>query len=143
VLSVLFSALPGEGGADRPKVSAIEVLAATSVGNTLARSPSQATYPSATGASLTATRMQVAVAQAQVAPNPSANGQFTLWLPANFEGAVKYSLRSVLGQEIGHGTLAAGSGQELDFSTLMVAPGLYYLQLDSPTAHAQLKLMRR
>ena len=86
-------------------------------------------------------------------PNPSSDGRFSVRLPADFGGVVRYRLVSALGATLATGTLAAEASpvQRLDFSAAQLATGVYYLLLDSgagPSAaprrpSVQLKLLKQ
>ncbi|GAA3964913.1 InlB B-repeat-containing protein [Hymenobacter antarcticus] len=86
-------------------------------------------------------------------PNPSPDGRFSVRLPADFGGAVRYRLVSALGATLATGTLPveASPVQLLDFSAAQLATGVYYLLLDSgsdPSARprrpqVQLKLLKQ
>ncbi|AWM32029.1 PKD domain-containing protein [Hymenobacter nivis] len=68
-------------------------------------------------------------------PNPSADGRFTVALPAARAGEVTYALMSATGAVLIQGTRpreAAALGLAFDFSAEMQAPGVYYLRLVSP-----------
>ncbi|GAA3964904.1 hypothetical protein GCM10022407_09310 [Hymenobacter antarcticus] len=75
-------------------------------------------------------------------PNPSPDGRFSVRLPADFGGDVRYRLVSALGATLATGTLSAGMAPRLDFSRVMPATGLYYLLLETQQHTAQLKLLR-
>jgi outer membrane protein assembly factor BamB len=83
--------------------------------------------------------------QVQAYPNPSATGRFTLVLPEGVQGPVKYSLVSVLGQQVSTGQLSAatsGAAVELDLSRQMGSGGIYYLLLSGTQGQARLRLAR-
>ncbi|QNH63092.1 PKD domain-containing protein [Hymenobacter sediminicola] len=67
-----------------------------------------------------------------VYPNPSPAGRYTLELPTEMGATVQYVLLSPVGREMmrGETRMAPGSRQmELDFSSLIFEPGMYYLRL--------------
>ncbi len=86
-----------------------------------------------------------AVASAEVFPNPSRTSRFSLRLPEAFQGEVSYLLISAVGASVSRGTLTVrgpNTYYPLNFSTQMVAEGVYYLLLSSNQAQARLKLIK-
>jgi Uncharacterized protein conserved in bacteria len=137
-LNINFTAAVSEGGADRPKISAIEVLSAQGGGlltfitnqvNTLVSVLSQ----------------QVQTTTASVFPNPSANGLFRIVPGSTFSVNSQYMLLSNSGAVLKRGTLppsSRGSSIPLDFSREMRAAGLYHLHVTNQKQHVIFKLIR-
>jgi hypothetical protein len=133
VLNLGFSALPADGGVDRPKLSAIEVLSNTTPPAAVAMAPSAVQeQPSAEG-------------NAAAYPTPTPTGRVFVRLPETFDGTVRYALCSALGATLARGTLARpanGEALPLDFAPVMTASGVYFLRLEAPHARATLKLLK-
>ena len=137
VLSLAF--VPGAGGVDQPKVSAIEVLSSG------AALPVAAARPAASPLA-TAAQVPVYSAQVKLYPNPSTDGRVTVELPAAFQGELSYSLVSSLGTIVSQGQRTVSSGGQsvtFDFSQQLPAQGLYYLHLRGTKGQAHVKLLRK
>ena len=143
VLSLAFA--PGAAGVDQPKVSAIEVLRASSALQAVAANSAARPGASPLATHAPAKRPDYS-AQVQLYPNPTAEGRVSVTLPAAFQGEVGYTLVSSLGTTLSQGQRRfSGPGHPLsfDFSPQLLAPGLYYLQLSAPKARALVKLLRQ
>jgi hypothetical protein len=129
VLNIDFSAAVADGGKDRPKVSAIEVL----VGGFRLVSYVPSLNP--------ATPADMPV---KAFPNPSNNAQFSI-IPGNLYGAIDYNLYTASGALLKRGYLnrtPLSSVLFMDFSREMKAEGVYYLHLVSKGRKVVLKLIK-
>ncbi len=137
VLSINFSALPSDGGADQPTLAALEVLNAGSAG-IVVKSQS---FDAAVAAAAAATQQQVTAY-----PNPTADGRVAIALPTALEGDLHYTLVSVLGSPLAKGTVhlpGLTSVVQLDLSPYMQTIGAYYLMLQQNTWRTSIKLQRK
>ena len=133
-LNINFTAALAEGGVDRPKVSAIEILP---------QSQSAAVTPPVVSNPLP--RADTAVTT-RVFPNPSADGQFRLMTDRRFLADAGYILLSSSGATLKRGKLPPyipGTAILLDFSREMRAAGLYILYLTDKDQKVVLKLIRK
>ncbi|TGE17331.1 InlB B-repeat-containing protein [Hymenobacter elongatus] len=83
--------------------------------------------------------------QAEVHPNPSADGRFTIRVGQPLQGEVSYTLLSALGAVVASGRqqlLQPLMMLSFNLSAAMPAAGVYYLLLDGPQGTAQIKLLR-
>ncbi|SHJ59590.1 repeat domain (List_Bact_rpt) [Hymenobacter daecheongensis DSM 21074] len=81
---------------------------------------------------------------AQVYPNPSSDGRFTVRLPRQ-RAAVAYTVVSAYGKVMTTGKWSVSQQDApltLDLARQLPERGLYYLLLESPGLHARLKLLR-
>jgi hypothetical protein len=134
MLNINFTAAVSEGGADRPKVSAIEVL------------------PQASGAALTAlldslnrALLLAGADTAKVFPNPSRDGRFKVVTAVQFAPDAGFVLLSPSGSVLRRGALPPyipGSAMSFDLSMEMRASGVYYLQLTDRNKVLRFKLIR-
>ncbi|WP_310397999.1 PKD domain-containing protein [Hymenobacter sp.] len=82
---------------------------------------------------------------AQVYPNPSATGRFTVELSRPLEGPVTYTLLSPLGAVVATGQrqlTQPATTLPFDFSAQTLAAGVYYLRLEGSQRTVRLKLLR-
>ncbi|UOQ68577.1 malectin domain-containing carbohydrate-binding protein [Hymenobacter volaticus] len=143
--SLTLAFAKGTAGKDEPKVSAIEVLTGSGARSSAEASLSTLAVP---GSSPLAADKPVLSYSSQVIlyPNPSADGLFSVGLPAAFQGEVSYVLVSSLGKTVSSGKRTVSGGAPhlfFDFSQQMLAEGVYYLQLEGNKAQARVKLMRK
>ncbi|UOQ69176.1 CARDB domain-containing protein [Hymenobacter volaticus] len=139
VLSLAF--VPGAGGVDQPKVSAIEVLSGGS-----ALSASTARSVARPLAAVASVKLPGYSAQVKLYPNPSPDGRYSIELPAVFQGEVSYTLVSSMGTTLSQGQrTVSGAGQPItfDFSQQLAAEGIYYLHLRGAKGQAHVKLLRK
>ncbi|WP_277235083.1 malectin domain-containing carbohydrate-binding protein [Hymenobacter sp. YC55] len=146
--SLTLAFAKGSTGKDEPKVSAIEVLTGSATrsssdasSSTLAASSNSSPLAAAKPGALPEYSSQVTLY-----PNPSADGLFSVGLPAVFQGEVSYTLVSSHGKTVSSGKRAVSAGTpqlSFDFSQQMLAEGVYYLQLEGEKGQARVKLMRK
>ncbi|MCU7551871.1 choice-of-anchor D domain-containing protein [Chitinophagaceae bacterium LB-8] len=82
---------------------------------------------------------------AKAFPNPANSGSFTVLLPQKWEGEVLYTLVSAAGNKAANGKISLIKTTEVinfDFSREMIAPGFYYLYLQSKEYKTSIKLMK-
>ncbi len=132
-LNINFSAQAIDGGLDRPKVSAIEILS------------SGAALTTAASSITTNEVSQGALPENGIAyPNPSGDGRFKVSLSKEVEGEVAYSLFTLSGSELKNGKLSLikpTSVLEFNFSQEMQKNGMYYLQLNNKGKKSVFKLV--
>ena len=91
----------------------------------------------------TAQQLSTSSQPAQLFPNPSHDGRFTLLLPTAFQQGSTYTLLTALGSTLAVGTLTPEQTvADLNFSQLLTASGVYYLHLQSKSQSTYLKLLR-
>ncbi|HMI60905.1 MAG TPA: malectin domain-containing carbohydrate-binding protein, partial [Puia sp.] len=132
-LNINFTAALAEGGVDRPKVSAIEILPQS---QSAAVTPPVVSNPFPRADTAVATR---------VFPNPSPDGQFRLMTDRRFLADAGYILLSSSGATLKRGKLPPyipGTAILLDFSREMRAAGVYILFLTDKNQKVVLKLIR-
>lgn len=141
-LNLDFSSLTADGGVNRPKVSAIEIIGTT---------PNQkcnnipVTFTRKGNPTKTAQLEAVNIEGVKVFPNPSRNAYYNLLLPKNVQGEVLYKLFSSLGVQLTQGKLMlpkAGSPIDLNFSTTIRSSGIYYLHLNGKNVKTVTKLIK-
>jgi hypothetical protein len=100
-------------------------------------------------AAITAQRVSMVTEEASLTktkayPNPGNHGRYTVALYNKLEGEVFFTLWSSSGNKLSSGKLSLkkpGTVLTFDFSSEMVKPGLYYLNLESKNEKASVKLM--
>jgi hypothetical protein len=132
MLNINFSAAVTDGGKDRPKVSAIEILSGSSA-RLITNVPavSEPVLQSVTNLPVKAW------------PNPSVSGQFAI-TAGTLQGEINYSLFSSSGALLKRGKLTdqPASVLFLDFSREMLVTGVYHLHLTANNQKAVLKLIK-
>jgi hypothetical protein len=129
LLNIDFSALASDGNIDRPKISAIEVLSASTSIDTVPPLP-----PSSGNYSLKAW------------PNPSGDGRYVIQLTGDIRGDVTFELFSSTGAKLVKGkrkVISSSSTVEFDFSHQMHSAGMYYLQLTINNKSRSVKLIKQ
>jgi hypothetical protein len=130
MLNIYFSALVADGGKDRPKISAIEIISGTF---------RLTTYVPALAPSDIVDDQPI-----RVYPNPSGNGQFAI-IPGKMLGLVDYSLYSASGTLLKTGRYNRTPLNPVlyaDFSKEMISTGIYYLHLKTKDKKTVLKLIK-
>ncbi|HEY4109095.1 malectin domain-containing carbohydrate-binding protein [Puia sp.] len=133
-LNINFTAAVSEGGVDRPKISAIEILP-----------QSGSALLAAAFDSLNQSLQAPATDTARVYPNPSRDGWFKVMTTMQFHADAEFILMSSSGATLKRGKLppqVPGTAMWLDFSREMRASGVYYLRLMDKNRLTVLKLMR-
>jgi hypothetical protein len=131
LLSINFSALASDGGIDQASLAALQVLSSTS-GTLMGSRLSLATTDAATS-----------TAAPTAYPNPTADGNLTLALPAATVGTLHYRLVSTTGKVVAAASVEVADPAApvaLNLSAALGVPGIYYLQLHQDTWAATLKV---
>jgi N-acetylneuraminic acid mutarotase len=132
-LNILFSATVADGGKDRPKISAIEVLQ-NGTGTTTVTSNS-----ALPGAALNTQSMMKPV------PNPSRDGRYKIILSESFAGTINYQLVSESGAILAKGMKVILSGSsviDFDFARETANHGAYFLEIIAGKDKKVFKLLR-
>jgi hypothetical protein len=131
-LNILFSATIADGGKDRPKISAIEVL----------ESGTATTTVTSTGL---APATGVNIGSMKVYPNPSRDGRYKITVPENLSGTINYKLASESGAILANGKKVILNGSaviDFDFSREATRQGAYFLEIIVGKEKKVFKLLR-
>jgi len=133
-LNINFTAAVSEGGVNRPKVSAIEILPQIAAASRTVATDQREQLSQPAGTVTTT-----------VFPNPSRDGLFKMVTGRQFQADASFTLLSSSGTLLKQGKLpphAPGTAIPLDLSREMRAAGVYHLHVADKNQHIVLKLIR-